>query len=611
MCGIAAEVQEGNVRNFDYLESKPPCRGKICARGHYLKEIYAHPKRLLAAGVRADEGFQHVTWDEALKVAKTKLSRVMKARDGVSIGIILSGNSSSEESYLASVLAREIIQTNYIASSASIEDLSLLEGLYNSDLALASAKLNSLKKCDHFLIVGDVFHRHPPLARFIQQCKFANRRNVKVVVVDSRKSATSWFADTHLQPVPGTDTALFLQLAFALHDRQGKEKAPKQVLQVFKYLKKAGLPDLEKITGVNQSAIATAAQALCSGSHGAVLVTGGFGALAGGTVAVNALNLAAHLGGVERKILPLFTYGNSSGVFAVGQSIRNETKSGKDTYVPLAGIVKAVMNHELHGLLVFGEDLLALLPTAGLKEALHDLDFILCSASFPNELTQLADVVLPRAEWFERSGSVVDGEGKFDVLEAICTPPGDARSDEEVLKRLIKKLKGRKNTEIPDNLLDVVKKIIASPGKSERATKKRVEELAGVLKQRVITLSGDKNDNDPPFLLVPRMGAVHFADGSLSRRFSWPKNIAAAPDLFMNADDARAHDLRSGDKVKVKSTFGSGEFTLKLTETLLAGTVVSSGHFPEIRTLFAGRLKQHEAGVAGIVPEKVTVTKAG
>jgi len=611
MCRISAEVEGGDVRRFDYLEGAPPCSGKLCARGHYLKEIYCHPKRLVGPEIRSGEASQGASWNDTLKQAKEQLSQVIKAKGAKSIGVVISGNASCEEAYLANLLAREVIGTNIVSSSASLEDYNLMEGLEESSLKVPEAGIGYLDKCDNFLVIGNVFHRHPPVASFIQSRKYSNRRKVKVVVVDSSKSATTWFADIHLQPRPGTEGALFVQMALAMYGLKGKKGVPKQALPIIELLSDSDLPSLEEITGVSGAAVASAAEALCAGKKGAVAVTGGFAALAGGIDTVNALKLVALLGGVDREIVSLFTYANSLGVYEVTKDIIKSTKSGKDEYIPLTSLYEALQNRDLHGLLVFGEDIMSLLPSAGLKEAVEDLDFLLCTSSFTSDTSEAADIVLPRAAWFERGGCVLDDAGKVEFLEAVCAPPGTAKADEEILSLLIDKLKGRKSVDVSDDLTASVKDLLSGGRKTGRLTKKAAKEMAEHIRKKVGALKVHGEENKSDFLLVPELGAIHFADGMMSRRFSWPSRYASGPDLYMNRDDAVEFKFCAGDKVKVESAFGAGEFTIKLTDSLLRGVVSSSGHFPQVRTLFAARMEQLESGALGIGPEEVSISRAG
>jgi nitrate reductase NapA len=55
--------------------------------------------------------------------------------------------------------------------------------------------------------------------------------------------------------------------------------------------------------------------------------------------------------------------------------------------------------------------------------------FLVVSEAYPTPTTDVADVVLPAAMWFEREGIYANVERRFQHFEQIVAPPGDATSD--------------------------------------------------------------------------------------------------------------------------------------------------------------------------------------
>ena len=77
-----------------------------------------------------------------------------------------------------------------------------------------------IELADCFLITGaNPAWCHPILFRRLEQHK-ENNPNVKVIVVDPRKTDTAQFADLHLQIVPGTDVYLYHAIARHLIDKK-------------------------------------------------------------------------------------------------------------------------------------------------------------------------------------------------------------------------------------------------------------------------------------------------------------------------------------------------------------------------------------------------------
>jgi formate dehydrogenase major subunit len=77
------------------------------------------------------------------------------------------------------------------------------------------------------------------------------------------------------------------------------------------------------------------------------------------------------------------------------------------------------------------------------EELLSKLDgaeFIVAQASYFGPLLERADVVLPTAIWAEKSGTLVNTEGRAQAVHAALQPPAGVKDDQEILKALAEKL---------------------------------------------------------------------------------------------------------------------------------------------------------------------------
>ena len=73
-------------------------------------------------------------------------------------------------------------------------------------------------------------------------------------------------------------------------------------------------------------------------------------------------------------------------------------------------------------------------------EKLKALDFLVVSDIFLSETAALADVVLPTTQWAEESGTMTNLEGRVILRRAAVAPPGDVRSDLDIMADLAKRL---------------------------------------------------------------------------------------------------------------------------------------------------------------------------
>src|SRR5690606_2079286 len=127
-----------------------------------------------------------------------------------SVGFYISGQCLTEEYYIANKLVKGFIGTNNIDTNSRLCMSSAVVGYkktFGEDSVPGSYA--DIELADTLLIAGaNPAWCHPILFRRIEQHK-QNNPDVKIIVVDPRKTDTSTFADLHLQLMPGTDVFLY------------------------------------------------------------------------------------------------------------------------------------------------------------------------------------------------------------------------------------------------------------------------------------------------------------------------------------------------------------------------------------------------------------------
>lgn len=105
----------------------------------------------------------------------------------------------------------------------------------------------------------------------------------------------------------------------------------------------------------------------------------------------------------------------------------------------LPAIVEGVRSGSIKALIVLGEDAL----NAGLAEAdLKKLKTLVVTSLLPNRTTGFASHVLPSAGFAEKSGSLVNKNGRLQRINQAIQAPGVALADLEILARLLKTFTG-------------------------------------------------------------------------------------------------------------------------------------------------------------------------
>ncbi|MGO4426811.1 molybdopterin oxidoreductase family protein, partial [Streptomyces sp. MCAF7] len=89
---------------------------------------------------------------------------------------------------------------------------------------------------------------------------------------------------------------------------------------------------------------------------------------------------------------------------------------------------------DLRALWVIGEDVCATDPdTNRVAEALDTCPLVICNELFLSETARHADIVLPAASWLEKEGTFVNFDRRFQRVRPAVPPPGEARTDFEIV----------------------------------------------------------------------------------------------------------------------------------------------------------------------------------
>ncbi len=204
----------------------PFSRGHICPKGVAQKDLYEDPDRLRAPVRRTPEGWQSISWDEALTEVATRITAVQRAHGADALGFYY-GNpmGHSYQSMLALLPFVRYLGTKSVFSSSSVDShprmlVSLL--LYGNQALLP---IPDIERTDYLVVMGAnpiVSNGSVMTAPDIKKRLAAIRgRGGKIIVIDPRRTETAEIADQHLFIQPGTDAFLLLAVLHTLH-RQGK-----------------------------------------------------------------------------------------------------------------------------------------------------------------------------------------------------------------------------------------------------------------------------------------------------------------------------------------------------------------------------------------------------
>ncbi|MEB8328025.1 molybdopterin-dependent oxidoreductase [Flavobacteriaceae bacterium KMM 6897] len=475
-CGILVEKTAKGVINVEGDPDYPVNKGMLCSKGKNLNYVAQDlSDRILYPEMRwsRNHPMQRASWDTALDRAAAVFTSIIEKHGPDSVGFYVSGQCLTEEYYLVNKLTKGFIGTNNIDTNSRLCMSSAVVG-YKKTVGEDAVPISydDIELSDCFLIAGaNPAWCHPILFRRIEMHKEKNP-NVKIIVVDPRKTQTCASADLHLQILPGTDVILFNAIARWLIEKKKIDKSfIKKHTANFEACKESafqlslrqaanlcGIPtdDIRKAAqyignakafismwtmGLNQSVIGVSKNvalinlSLLTGQigkpgAGPFSLTGQPNAMGGREVGGMASLLAAHreLGNPHHR--------KEIEEFWGGKPIKSEPG------LTATEMFDALESGKIKAIWIICTNPIVSMPNAHkVEKALEKASFVVVQdISHNSETTKYADLVLPAAGWLEKDGTMTNSERRISHLPKVIDAPGEALPDAEILWRFAQKM---------------------------------------------------------------------------------------------------------------------------------------------------------------------------
>ncbi len=372
----------------------------LCAKGRFGFDFVESPDRLKQPLVRNAQGkLEPATWEHALRFAAGKLKEIRDSRGGSAIGVIGSNRTTNEENYLLQKFARTVLQTNNIDHARTADYPAFARALAGNPGKTAS--LRDIASASAILLVGgNPTEEHPLLAWLLRTNVRLNRARLYIANSAPIKLDRQAKAVQHLPEDGYKDLAAFLSAGKA--DFSKALLAEESLVVLFGQEFRGKAVESLVTWSLKRENVRLAYLGDHSNSRGAADM-GLFPDLLPGYVPVTAPGAFA-----EYANLP----------FAPGKT--------------LPQMFEADANGELGALLVVGAN-----PVSShkLDPAALQNTFLIVQDLFLTETAALADVVLPAASLYEKSGTVTNTFGDLQMVHKAADRAG-VKSDFEILVRL-------------------------------------------------------------------------------------------------------------------------------------------------------------------------------
>jgi NADH-quinone oxidoreductase subunit G len=384
-CNVKFTVRDERVLRVLARDNVDVDDGWLCDKGRYGFQMFNTAERITRPMVRAGDGsLSPISWDEAVRRVADGLRKA-----GDRAAALVGGGTSNEEGWLTQRLVRAAGSSN-VDSSPNPIDVGMLGELSRPD---HGARIADLDHADAILVVGvDPLHEMPILDLRIR--KAVRRSKAKLMVASEHPTTLDGGAESAVRYAPG-DAASFLRSLAGALDADGYA---------------AGGPFEEEAAAVSRILRDAPDQVIVWGER-----------LWRDPDAVDALHACMHSLDMHKRIGPglleVPEESNTRGLREVGCLPR--ARAG---LVPIDGgrgsaqIKDGLASNELSALLLVNADPVRTHPDSeGWRRALSG-SFVVSIASFEDESTRLADIVIPAETWAEKEGTVTHTEGRLQRL---------------------------------------------------------------------------------------------------------------------------------------------------------------------------------------------------
>jgi len=455
----------------------PSSLGQVCIKGATVAETLDH-NRLTTPLWReqTSQPFQPISWDKAFSVLVSQIRRTLAAQGPQGLAIYGSGQFLTEDYYVANKLLKGALGSNNFDANSRLCMSSAVAG-YARSLGSDGPPCcyDDLDTADLVLLIGtNTAECHPVLFQRLLKRKRKVKEALRLVVVDPRATATSDPADLHLAIRPGTDLVLLHGIGHLLLELQALDQrfiadhtegftglqelwqqwTPQRVCDLCGideadlrqlaqwWAEAAGVLSLWSM-GVNQSREGTATVVGIINLH---LATAQIGRNGAGPFSLTGQPNA--MGGREAGGLAQLLPGYR---FVANAEHRAEVERhwgfapGSIAQVPGLDVWQQIEAMERGGLglwWVAATNPLVSMPSLDRVRAAaaHCPLVVLSEAYAGTETAAVTHLLLPAAQWSEKSGVMTNSERRVTLCPGFREAPGEARPDWEIFAELGRRL---------------------------------------------------------------------------------------------------------------------------------------------------------------------------
>ncbi len=638
-CGLEATVDaDQRIVALKPDKSHPVSAGFACHKGLLALEVHRDPDRLNAPARRdATGGFLPADWDDAIGDIATRLRALIDEHGPESIAIYM-GNPSAFNA-IGAVSAGIFAQTLGIKRFFFAGTQDCTNKFAISEILYGSAEIHPIADLDHsdyVLLMGT----NPRISKMsflstpdpVATLRAARDRGATVRFVNPLEIEDLADVGDTLQIRPDTDAYFLAALLSEIESTEGFDEAAlsgvRNVDRLRDFVRNFPIDRVADLVGLPAETIREVARDFSRAASASIHISTGVNMGQQGALAYwLAQMLSLVTGNLDRRGGNIIASRAFAGMEMAEEPELEETKWG--VYRPSRGstppgslIADMIRDEEkpIRALFVIaGNPLLSIGGEDRMREAFAGLELLVSIDFYRNATAELADWVLPAADWFEREdlNFFVQGVQRAPYLQwtdRVVAPTHQRKEDWWILSRIQQEMGLPSLFDLPGD--DVMTALwdgrLAEGGYSIEALREApggVVEIPqaphGGFLERV---GGDEGFDCCPDALSSTMARAeslfeqldgegenqlklitrrtHHMLNSALQNMKVLKTAAGSRNnpLYMNPDDARARDFDEGQTVRVRNAHGELLAELAFDVRLREGVVAMSHGFGNDRT---------------------------
>lgn len=631
----------------------PSSKGQVCIKGATIAEAL-DKDRLKYPMMRAslDAPFERVSWETALTAIVDRIQTVRQTLGPAGICMYGSGQFQTEDYYTAQKLLKGCLGTNNFDANSRLCMSSAVAGYiqsFGSDGPPCCYDDLEATDCA-FLIGTNTAECHPIVFNRLRKHHKRNRQ-MKLIVVDPRRTDTAKAADLHLAIRPGTDITLLHGIAHLLLKWGNVDAAfIDSCTQGFAdYVEVVHHYPPEVVTercGITLEALETAARAWSQAKSVLSLWSMGLNQSSEGTAKVRTLiNLHLMTGQIGHPGAGPFSLTgqpNAMGGREAGglshilpgyrlvknpdhrQQVEQFWHLAPGSISPEPGLAAWEMMLALEQQQVGLLWIAATNPAVSMpdinrtKAALAQSPFtVYQDAYYPTETAEFAHVLLPAAQWGEKTGTMTNSERTVTLCPAFRPPVGEGRADWQIFAEVGRRLGFTEQFAFADSaevyqeftqitagqLCDVTglshQRLGAEGPIQWPCPAQETPDTASTKHDKRLYTKGlfatpnrraqfsafhekglaEPPDDHYPFVLTTGRLYGHWHTQTRTGRIARISKMHPNPFLEINPRDAQQLEVQSGEWVEVRSPRGRVRLPVLVTQNIRRGTVFVPMHW--------------------------------